>query len=69
MAIDAGTGNRRAIIFNTRGKEVGSAQREWTSRNTREEVHHWRREARRLVRRASPVQSNTKKGTDNGRPG
>jgi autoinducer 2 (AI-2) kinase len=32
LAIDAGTGSCRAIIFDTRGREVGSGQREWTHR-------------------------------------
>lgn len=32
MAIDAGTGSCRAIIFDKNGKEVGAAQREWTHR-------------------------------------
>ncbi|MFC4171414.1 autoinducer-2 kinase [Microvirga sp. GCM10011540] len=30
MAIDAGTGSCRAIIFDTKGDEIGAAQREWT---------------------------------------
>ena len=32
MAIDAGTGSCRAIIFDIAGREVGAAQREWTHR-------------------------------------
>ncbi|GAL16758.1 hypothetical protein JCM19235_5307 [Vibrio maritimus] len=32
MAIDAGTGSVRAVIFNTQGKQVAVGQREWTHR-------------------------------------
>ena len=30
MAIDAGTGSVRVILFNTLGQELGVAQSEWT---------------------------------------
>lgn len=30
MAIDAGTGSVRAVIFNTKGKQISVGQREWT---------------------------------------
>jgi len=30
MAIDAGTGSVRAVLFNTEGEQVGCVQREWT---------------------------------------
>ncbi len=30
MAIDAGTGSVRAVIFDTKGKQISMAQREWT---------------------------------------
>lgn len=33
MAIDAGTGSCRAIIFDAHGKEIAAAQREWTHRS------------------------------------
>ena len=32
MAIDAGTGSVRAVLFDTDGNQVGVAQREWTHR-------------------------------------
>jgi autoinducer 2 (AI-2) kinase len=32
MAIDAGTGSVRAVLFNTRGEQLGCVQREWTHR-------------------------------------
>lgn len=30
MAVDAGTGSVRAVLFNTQGEQVGCVQREWT---------------------------------------
>ena len=30
MAIDAGTGSVRAVLFDTEGKQIGCVQREWT---------------------------------------
>lgn len=32
LAVDAGTGSCRAIVFDTRGREVGGGHREWTHR-------------------------------------
>jgi autoinducer 2 (AI-2) kinase len=32
MAIDAGTGSVRAVVFDTRGKQIGCCQREWKHR-------------------------------------
>ncbi len=32
MAIDAGTGSVRAVIFNTLGEQIAVGQREWTHR-------------------------------------
>lgn len=32
MAIDAGTGSVRAVLFDTDGNQIGVAQTEWTHR-------------------------------------
>ena len=32
MAVDAGTGSVRAVVFSTDGTQVGCVQREWTHR-------------------------------------